>query len=441
MRSHRVARALLLVGVLASAAGARGEIGVFRELEPVLVPGADLASLRGALIDRLGLFALAGGALVEIPFQIDERDPDGNWVMTAGLEAGRDDDEERLDANDELVFMARDAGPRAPGSVASRRPPGVRATVEIEIADPVTGGSSFVYLRSFDRTAPRSPVDYVTADPATDSVEAQPYGLTFSTEVPVSWAFLTVKDLAGKAGGNLIDRIKLRASAMFIFGLIEWEVNEEQFQSVPIGYRDGAVRVLRRVENHVELGMGIESPRFHFDTVYYRNSIFLPSTLFVYMAPNLIMQDLQIRTYVDLRARYLEGWTVHSHQNPDPVTIDGSMSEAEHRLDLDDPDWLVVRQDEMAFVSRILVDPRLLDLGVRTHLLYLDDVDVPDPPEAEPGNGPSIGFHMTNFDDVPAGTYSIGAQIFLVNDYRPGLEAAFIEGKGSPLRVTTRPLR
>ncbi|MBI3726482.1 hypothetical protein HY251_21370, partial [bacterium] len=80
------------------------------------------------------------GKLVPIRFQVDARTPQLNYAWTSGEEATKD--RGRIDDDDEIVFMARDAGDRA--SPALLDLPGTQRQ-EVELQDP-SGGRAWVYL-------------------------------------------------------------------------------------------------------------------------------------------------------------------------------------------------------------------------------------------------------------------------------------------------------
>lgn len=77
-----------------------------RQRDPIVVQGSRLAALSGAALDDLFVYSYTDSTWRQIPFQFDEVEPIGNtYVRTEdGL----------LDSNDELAFLARDAGLQAP---------------------------------------------------------------------------------------------------------------------------------------------------------------------------------------------------------------------------------------------------------------------------------------------------------------------------------------
>src|SRR5579862_5200719 len=66
--------------LLAAAAGATD----VRSAEVVKLPGNEVAMFDGVAIDRLDMLACTTTECHPIPFQVDERDPSGRWVLDQG---------------------------------------------------------------------------------------------------------------------------------------------------------------------------------------------------------------------------------------------------------------------------------------------------------------------------------------------------------------------
>ena len=423
---------------VAHAAPPASTLSAARGYDAVSAQGAELAPLVGRPIRNLRLFAARAAALEPIPFQIDEREgtvpPDAPWVYTLGAYAHADADGGALDANDELVFMARDAGART-----ATKPANATLTLELEVRDPTSGELAYAYLASFDQPPPASSRAYVHLDVAADSVNTDNYGLIASTSVPISWSNFTIRDLRGGSSANLLDRYKVRVRALFLLGLVEWRVNEEQLRSVPVGYRDGPIRVIRRVKNSVDAGLGLESAEYLVDNVYYDDAILVPAYVTVPYEPGFFMKDIEIRTSVDFREA-MEGWSFTSSRNPSPARIDGVMSPEEQALDRGDTDWIVLAKGEQALISRVIrTDPRLA--RVQRLLYYVDDAAREDEPESKPGQTPGVGFVFSNFAGVTAGSYRTVGEIYVVNGYERGMETRFLDLRSKPLVVTATVLR
>ncbi len=138
-----------------------------------------VAAPAGADIRRLSGWRWDGSRFVEIPFQVDEvftryldnsasgfavysgqdqhtsyafdregfrftgSDPN-DPCLAVPVSATASDPVKGLDSNDELVFMARDAGPQAPPS--AKKPFGAKDVKAIAVTDPLTRQVSYVYV-------------------------------------------------------------------------------------------------------------------------------------------------------------------------------------------------------------------------------------------------------------------------------------------------------
>jgi hypothetical protein len=137
-----------------------------RDAEPVVVTGAQLPTLAGIAPDRIAAFRYESGTgWHAVPVQVDERavvdlgavydsSPVGLAPLVytdAGTFTGGDPDTD-FDSDDELVFMARDAGAH---SLALAAPIGTieASSLELVITDPLAPGETgYVYLFEHDGT-------------------------------------------------------------------------------------------------------------------------------------------------------------------------------------------------------------------------------------------------------------------------------------------------
>jgi hypothetical protein len=228
------------------------------------VPGALLPALSGERIDGLAAYAVTpggSGAPAPIPFQVDERDREGRYVMdryaaTAG-KADRASDDGRMDANDEAVFEASDAGARAAASAL----PAHGAGQEIEIALPGSGEKRYVYLLAV-KSPPRSPRDDVRYEASgAGRVDSRHYALAFG-ENPTILSALRIKAAAGGNGENLLrgSRHKLYSRLTPYLLSLRIKRDEKDVRASVIGTRDGPVRVVRLVKKATPLLLGLSTP-------------------------------------------------------------------------------------------------------------------------------------------------------------------------------------
>jgi len=82
---------------------------VNREQDAIIISGEILATFNGAPLSELFLYSFddQSKTFTQIPFQFDERDISGSFFIA---------DDNLLDDNDELVFMASDLGDRDPAN-------------------------------------------------------------------------------------------------------------------------------------------------------------------------------------------------------------------------------------------------------------------------------------------------------------------------------------
>jgi hypothetical protein len=161
--------AVLLLAAAAEPLSAQGS-ALARPFDPVVIAGDALPAYAGAEVNRVVGFRWDTGSVppaptgqwVQIPVQLDERlevafqivyGPAfivGSSATTIGYAdpttyTGPDFDP-RIDADDELVFMAKEAGARVSGCYLA--PPGTLAGsgLEVELTDPLDSSRGWVYL-------------------------------------------------------------------------------------------------------------------------------------------------------------------------------------------------------------------------------------------------------------------------------------------------------
>lgn len=152
--------------------------------DPVVLKGANLTPLRGAVPNRIVGYRWTAGGWDQIPVQVDERhtisarklypDAANGYVgtKTFSLEVYADgktrsglDGDATFDGDDELVFMGGDAGAVAPGSAPAPRGVDAASAAKVAVADKLAGGSGVVYLfRAAGAADPSAGTDYVRYD-------------------------------------------------------------------------------------------------------------------------------------------------------------------------------------------------------------------------------------------------------------------------------------
>lgn len=400
--------------------------------DSVVIEGSRFPRLKGVHKDRLRLYAVREGKLTPIPFQVDERTPELNYCWTEGPDPVKDVDEGLIDDDDELVFMARDAGDQAPDDLAA--PPGAGARVEIELSDPKTGERGWAYAFAFPDASgpppPRSDVHYV-------SVARDNGGATFSSET-FEIASPSSAGTTGRPehvrlrapGGQLTREVlrhaaRARFHASYLFVHVDRDDAEARV-SLGTSYIPGPVRIVAPVALEAYLVWGnwvtaVRSVLFVYrDRWEQRTRFSVPVNL-----------DSSERSYAWLAlelAPGLEGYSFANDRNPRPVPLSEGLGRA--RLDASFPSWNAVFGPEGGVVTRLRLDPRLAS---QRNSLFVE--------EASGESGAHVGFQvdLTGLRKSDEGApYAVDYSAAFVPGYRPGDEAGLVDEGDAPLVPTIR---
>lgn len=410
-----------------------------RDLEPVLLQGSSFSGFAGAPLGELFLYAYdsAEAAWQQIPFQIDEIGISGNksgyFIPDDGL----------LDDNDELAFMARDAGDLAPDSWIPDSGSQAFDRYEIEVSNPLElSEKGWVYLyRSASLTVDDNLVDYIdwhasaTGNAGQDTVRSIFYEMSHGTG-----GFPEDLRITQAGGGNdqdLLDRLKLRAT--IAIGIIEFPPIDETAIVVSSegddGVRavDGRVRVVREVNATLEgLDLNFESGALFYYPYSISYTIEIPSLEGLGGSAVLLSGRLSL----DLNQN-AANMTFISANNPNGFTVDGSPDTPNTEIDSQLPgnNWASVRGEQGTIVHLFPIES---SVGGSRSLYYKDDNSVDDEDTGDEMSYADIGLAVADTIQPPAifsykGYYlgadapaDIGAQI--ANFERNPLDA------GEPLR-------
>jgi len=128
-------------------------------------------------VDQLFVYALVSDTWRQIPAQVDEVTVSGAYTTT---------EDSRLDTNDEIVFVAKDLGDRAPAD--PRSAPGfpvVLSWYEITVTNSLSPTAvAWAYLVHSSLLTPTFSADYVSWDPTLHQVKTANYDLRYATPRP-----------------------------------------------------------------------------------------------------------------------------------------------------------------------------------------------------------------------------------------------------------------
>lgn len=389
-----VAAAAAMVGaVMAAGGGSAGAAPLTRPADPVVVSGASLPTLSTFGKALIVGFAYDGSAWKHIPIQIDERalvdlgkvynnlsfpnypTPTGVKVLTytAGNTFTGNDPNKRLDADDELVFMARDAGVAAPeGSLPAGVVPG--SGVELRVTDPLAPDTEgFVYLfrkaqgAKLPQGAKAKYVKYsfkllsgsykktykITQGPNPENTTVK--GATYEHHFGDRWMSDSLKVTApGASKVDILDRHK----ALFAPGVCGR--SEDTFNAAEGAFvinKAGPVRALR---SYIGANSGPSTQRTH---LFYDQREDIVTDLRVHAIPSI----MDVMDYSPAAA----GMTYRNSLNTTGVTIDGAADSVTAGV----PTWEQVTGPQGSVTTVAQLATSFTPSGVTSY--YLDAVNPP----------------------------------------------------------------
>ena len=283
-----------------------------RNLEPVIIYGADVGSLVGTPVEHLFVYTYTGADWGgQIPIQVDEVTATGSYTTTEdGL----------LSDNDEIVFMAMDLGDQAPDPASLETTLPISATwFEVEVTDPTDPAKKgWAYLvRSSILTSSVS-TDYVDYMAATQRITTSHYELGFAN----THGGLDYLALSG-SGVDILDRTKLRV--VFDTPLGSFTLTEDNLGappgSEPVLVKDGPVRLILQRAVSASSVMGQAS----LSTTYLAYASLFQATASLSFTTTSFVTVSGMRMSVDLDSTAVTSPTTFYNANtPGGVTIDGS---------------------------------------------------------------------------------------------------------------------
>jgi hypothetical protein len=398
--------------------------------DAVTVQGKEMKSLTGKPISKFRLLVWKEGKFVPAPYQIDERLPSGDWVFPIANPPEKDVDSGMLDDNDELAFLARDAGDEAPGG---SKPPGAKMGVCISVRDPVDGATGYAYLFAFDDPPEPSRVDYTTYKVDKDWMWM--IGQTYKIGTGIEESYfdkIILKRPDGSWSPDIADRYKARGLGIPIPGMST--IPESNAKAKAIGWIDGPVRVIRKSIGWLKIAWKIKfQSEGSSQNIYYPSYFIIPLKIKVPSLPNAMLHNFRMVITVDFNRQFW-GSNYYDAVNTAGVKLDGKMSDAEKKLDLNtNRRWYCVTGPVGTVFVRYILSPAM-DKIVSTPGYYVDDTTQPDPPEEEPGQS-NVGLVFKNFAQLPPGNYSYNAYFYFPVNFKWGDQKRILDIVDHPLSV------
>ena len=399
----------------------------------VLFTGEQAPAVIGSETRDLHLYACGPSGLRAIPFQVDKRDQESRYVFPDEKLRDPARDGTRLDANDEMVFMVKDAGDQCPNLAW---PEAAVKAEEIKLTDPNDSSAAWVYL--FDRPGAKPPEtqDYVSyrVENGQERIKTGQYEIGRNL-AEVDLNFLRVQRPEGGWGPNLLNRTELNLQARLVNGAIPVQIPQQKIRCAVMGVIDGPVRVINDVVGYLKVeSIGLDWSTETFPSYYYNGHITPVEAKIPFTLPKVFL-ELTFFWGFDFNENIL-GATFRDPANPRGIVLDGRPNP---QLDTTrDNTYLVVNGPQGGIIY--LVDyPPLLAQQMWRGTLVRESLARPDSRKDHSAHL-LVGFQTLGQHSLPKGTYNYRLCYYYpvpISDPKIGEIVNLIE---HPLQVTARPL-
>lgn len=384
-----------------------------RDYEPVVITGINLSDFLGVSTSRLFAYQYTSAidSWMQIPFQLDDVGSDESYFSESdGI----------LDSDDELVFMAKDMGDKAP-STSWISDADSRNYTRIEIlvtdgTDPSKRAWAYVYRSATLSVTPGT--DYVNVNITTDRITGDNYELDHNAAGILDEIAITT---AG--GGNntdIIDREKVRLRGSVL--IASYDLTEDNLNIQNIQYKDGIVRVLREASYSLNIPVNGENFTKAVSERYYDRMAVTGGSI-GYIDPawgtNYIRQSLDFNAAAS-------GMTF-SNNNNTSLTVDGVPDVANTNLPAPGVGWAMASGPTQGSIVQIV---NLPVLGNPQMLYYYDDATSGSSGDTTPetGDGFSYGDAGVSFSNPSTGIFSLGFVRFFLPANEPVVTGQMLAG-------------
>lgn len=420
-----------------------------RPFEPVVIRSSALMpDFENAHLNEIKLFRYdAKSALwILIPSQIDERTNSSYFSeiseYTSILENNLYTSSDVRNANDdELVFMASDAGDLAPdeswiGDASSRR----YARFQITLIDTAKNERAYVYaFRTDVGSDDPGLTDYISYVADADGILGQTYG--YAHNAHGLFTDLSVRPEAGGSGVDLVDRLKVRVKGSGSYNGIPLgtqRLTEDNLVKGSSGPRawvvDGRVRVIRKW-----------NVRFYLNPIYVNIS---SDIIFKFYPHYCDYADLHMKTPEGINIDYARfsfdlnpnanGMRLLSPRNLQGITTNCAVTDGEPDRTIDTPAWQWWMHTGSP--GTLLFVGYLPKVGAQQYMYYHDyttGTNDPDTKFSDSGYDGSWGDTGVKYygPGIAGEIPFAGRQYFLGPNLSPDSAAAIAKMASSPLKV------
>ena len=400
-----------------------------RSIDAITLPGSDLPGITNRDISRLRLFSSVESKVSPVPFQVDQRDIDEQWIwdISSGAERTHDDDDPEnryiFDDNDVLVFIAKDAGNKIEKNSVPGKPDII---YEITITDPTDNSKGWVYLAHYPNQAPPLSTNrYMNFNKSERTISAEDYEFIYSDK------HLAVMETLRLNGQSILDRTKVRGQVDLDLFLFETSINfnEEEIGGHNEGYINGPVRLIKRSINHLVIE-GMDAPDVVCDHFFYPEYSELPIAI--------TMQFPVKKVKLKITGDYFGGQfkRIHLETLKQPIALSDRLLNTELSGIAKDAHWMALDGDYGSIILSIK-SPKSIKPHLSISPWLVVDKSGLFPPESVPGVNPEAGFKIETIKNFPSGKYVLHAVYkFSDNAYKKNDAAQVTKLLHQPLKYS-----
>ncbi|MFK7824573.1 MAG: hypothetical protein AB8G05_10470 [Oligoflexales bacterium] len=261
------------------------------------------------------------GRAIPIPFQIDEKDRYGDYILAKGPLPNQKLSNGIFDFKDELSVMGNDVGPvKIPTKWIVKKP---SVLYEIKFINPKTKKVGAIYVGAyFSDPPPPSKLSYISFNLKNAEILTSRYRYAFNPN-----NYLIINDVfinhGNKQPYHLIDAstLFLRADLKYFLTLT---INQENIDSELEAYKDGPIRCIARVNfNYKVLKLNFDLGMYT-EVSFFSNSVILPA---------LIDNPLDGKRILNEGSQFYYGFSFID--NPSTLDIETNMPEYQEKTILD----------------------------------------------------------------------------------------------------------
>lgn len=394
---------------------------------PIVLKGKELLSITNYPIEMYRFFRIdADGRMKPIPFQIDEVNGYGDFVLEYGPLANPKDSNGIFDSQDELSLMGNDVGPVGTPQIWPGFPPDIIEEIRFDLAakDGDKAKQGAIYAAIYFQNPPRldATTSYVAYSPSKGEVQTSRYRYRFDLK---NYLVAQGVDIVNPAPA--LDRFKslIDSSSFHLFADLKYFVsvnfNHRDVDSQLEAYRSGPIRTIVRFNffyNILKLQFKLG---LYTELSFFSNAVYLPAILY---------NPLDGQKVLDSGSGFYYGFALKD--NPSKMQIEtnmpsyssGFVDKVKRTLNKAEQYWLTAMNQTYMIFLKVRPSPMML-ADDNIPRFYLRDISGPELVKngkekiGELGNSPvniALFFDLSKFR---MGEHFMSLQLFIENTVSP----------------------